>query len=242
MRRLRARHGGVDWRRPEQSGSKRVLHSPTTACTSPGWQLLGAEQEHARLANGRAARQGGATRRSIVRRSRTRARTAFAVLAEGARGRQRACGVRRRPGQHHPWWLRRVAGGHHGQAARPASRRSTALRRAVWHHMRRSRGAGDRPDRHPGQASERATVAERPGPLVRVLRERPLSTHALTAWLAGRADRYADRQHSDRRKHRQRRRSRVHGPRICPVRRAAAGAKVQGCCNLLRLSSAQFAE
>ena len=27
MRCLRARHGGMDWRRPEQSGSKRVLHS-----------------------------------------------------------------------------------------------------------------------------------------------------------------------------------------------------------------------
>ena len=29
MRCLRARHGGMDWRRPEQSGSKHILHSHT---------------------------------------------------------------------------------------------------------------------------------------------------------------------------------------------------------------------
>ena len=54
--------------------------------------------------------------------------------------------------------------GHRVSAARPGSRHSTVLRRAAWHHMRRSRDAGDRPDRHRGQASERAIVAERPGP------------------------------------------------------------------------------
>ena len=78
--------------------------------------------------------------------------------------------------------------------------------------MRRSRDAGDRPDRHLGQASERATVAERPGPLARLLRVRPLSTPARVAWLAGRGGRCGGRQHSDHRKHRLRRRSRVHGP------------------------------
>ena len=76
---------------------------PTSVCTSPGWQLLGAEPLGlAWHANGRAARRGGATRRSSARRSRTPARTAVAVLAEGARGRQRACGARRWPGRHRP--------------------------------------------------------------------------------------------------------------------------------------------
>ena len=179
-------------------------------------------------------RRGGATRRSSARRSRTRARTAVAVLAEGARGRQRACGVRRQPGRHRPWWLRRVAGGHRVSAARPGSRRSTVLRRAAWHHMRRSRDAGDRPDRHLGQASERATVAERPGPLARLLRARPLSTRARVAWLAGRAGRCGGRQHSDHRKHQPRRRSRVHGPHIlCRPR--------WGRCRAMRQCAAQTA-
>ena len=99
---------------------------------------------------------------------------------------------RRWPGRH--WWLRRAAGGHRVSAARPGSHRSTVLRRAAWHHMRRSQDAGDRPDRHLGQASERATVAERPGPLARLLRARPLSTRAPVAWLAGRAGRCGGRQ------------------------------------------------
>ena len=123
-----------------------------------------------------------------------------------------------------PWWLRRVAGGHRVSAARPGSRRSTVLRRAAWHHMRRSRDAGDRPDRHLGQASERATVAERPGSRARLLRARPVSTRARVAWLAGREGRCGGRQHSDHRKHRPRRRSRVHGPHICLVRRDDACA------------------
>ena len=41
MRRLRARHGGVDWRRPEQSGSKRVLHSHTEQAPPPPVPALG---------------------------------------------------------------------------------------------------------------------------------------------------------------------------------------------------------
>jgi len=59
---LCARHGCMDWRRPEQSGSKRVLHSHTQQAPPPpvpdGWQLLGAGQERARLASGRAVRRG----------------------------------------------------------------------------------------------------------------------------------------------------------------------------------------
>ena len=51
-----------------------------------------------------------------------------------------------------------------------------------------------------------------------------LSTRARVAWLAGRDGRCGGRQHSDHRKHRPRHRSRVHGPHIYLVRRAAAGA------------------
>ena len=53
MRRLRARHGGVDWRRPEQSGSKRVLHSHTEqAPPSPVPALGGSSSERSRSTQG----------------------------------------------------------------------------------------------------------------------------------------------------------------------------------------------
>ena len=53
MRCLRARHGGMDWRRPEQSGSKRVLHSHTEqAPTPPVPALGGSSSERSRSTQG----------------------------------------------------------------------------------------------------------------------------------------------------------------------------------------------
>ena len=53
MQRLRARHGGVDWRRPEQSGSKRVLHSHTEQAPPPPVPALGgSSSERSRSAQG----------------------------------------------------------------------------------------------------------------------------------------------------------------------------------------------
>ena len=46
MRRLRSRHGGVDWRRPEQSGSKRVLHSHTEQAPPPPVPALGGTSQN----------------------------------------------------------------------------------------------------------------------------------------------------------------------------------------------------
>ena len=53
MQCLRAGHGGMDWRRPEQSGSKRVLHSHTEqAPPAPVPALGGSSSERSRSTQG----------------------------------------------------------------------------------------------------------------------------------------------------------------------------------------------
>ena len=60
MRCLRARHGGMDWRRPEQSGSKRVLHSHTEQAPPPPVPALGGSSSERKVRE----RTSCATRRS----------------------------------------------------------------------------------------------------------------------------------------------------------------------------------
>ena len=228
MRRLRARHGGMDWRRPEQSGSKRVLHSHTEQAPPPPVPALGGSSSE-----GSRSTQGSRTDELCDEAERLVVPSSAGLAREHAqplRSSPKELGVGSALAAFGDGQGSTIPGGGGGLRAAITGKRRDQRHVAA---QRFAELCGTICDEVEAPAIVRIDtrgrrpnepVAERPGPLVRVLRERPLSTHALTAWLAGRADRYAGRQHSDRRKHRQRRRSRVHGPRIGLVRRAAADA------------------